>query len=379
MSTERFMAQIYGLKGKPFRDRIARETWLETWTDREEQTEKWNGIISESMSSNRNHLAFIIGGYGEGKTLSLLRIVKDTESNKRVFPVYLNFKGEERSTKPGLDFIFRVFKSTMDKLRRDESHIRKEAVESVPDELDEVKTILNNICSDDPEISKLALYFFTGEISPSQSEMKKLGIIRKINSIGIANEYLAGLLAFIKALGYSTLLLAIDEFEYLFSLVSRTQQGLYLALLRGLSDFPVGMSKEPGDIANMVLFIAISESGWQHLLDMERKAELTTGPIVPLRRRVDTNGEILLGPFDEEQAKELIEKRLRYNRISGEFENQPLIPFDEDFVKFIHAEAGGALEKIIVRCDHVLDAGLAERIPILGKEFAERVLSERGF
>jgi hypothetical protein len=247
----------------------------------------------------------------------------------------------------------------------------------MPDQFNEVRTILDKICCGEGEIGEVALYFLRGEIIPTQSQLRKLEVVRKIDRIDVAKEYLAGFLTFAKGLGYTTLLLAIDEFEYLFSLVTKTQHSIYLALLRELYDFTAGMGENAENIANMVLFIAISESGWSYLTDLEKKERSIGGPIVPLRRRVDA--EIELGPFNEAQTRELIEKRLRYNRVEGRFEDQPLIPFTESFVSFIHEETRGVLEKIIVRCDHVLDAGLGERVPVLDKEFARRVLEERGF
>jgi len=377
MNNEKFMKEKYGLKKKPFKDRIARPTWLKTWVDREEQIEKWSKIISDACSSNKNYLAFIIGDYGQGKTLSLLRINKEAKEHSEILSEYLNFKGEERS-KPGLDFIFRIFRSIdFNKLGEDRKEDLKNAIENVPDELEEVKTVLNNIYFEEDETRRLALYFLRGEITPTQSQLKQLGVLRKIEKIDIAKEYVAGILGFIKGLGYTTLLLAIDEFEYLFSLVPRAQHGIYLALLRGLYDFPVGISKNVGNIANMVLFIAVSDDGWRHLLDLEKAETSTGGPIVPLRRRIDA--EITLGAFDYHQTRELIEKRLSFNRIEGKYEDQPLIPFTEDFVDFIYKKIEGVPEKIIVRCDHVLDAGLAENVPLLDKEFAQRVLEERGF
>lgn len=94
------------------------------------------------------------------------------------------------------------------------------------------------------------------------------------------------MLCFIKNLGYKSLLLAIDEFEYLFSLVSKSQYSIYLALLRGLYDFPIGLNINSNKVANMVFFIAISEDGWTKLKDLEKREISQGGPIIPLLERV---------------------------------------------------------------------------------------------
>ena len=304
MKVGRFSEEKYGLKGNPFLDDIAREEWLKTWVNREEQLEEWTKIIFNAISSTKNYIVFVIGDYGRGKSLSLLKIIDESKKHKEILPVYLNFKGEEKS-KPGLDFMFRIFKSiNFDDIRKDiNKNDLENAIESLPDDLDETKTILKKIYLGEEE-RKLALYFLRGELKPNQTQLKKLEVLRKIDSIDIAKEYLSGFLGFIKKLRYSTLLLAVDEFEYLFSLVPKTQQSIYLALLRGLYDFPLGVSKKVNDIANMAFFIATSESsGWYRLDEMGKKEAFTGGPIEPLLDRVDA--KTILGVFDKKQPRKL--------------------------------------------------------------------------
>lgn len=378
MKVEKFMEEKYELKKNPFSDHVARKGSIRTWVNREEQLEKWEKVISNAVSSTRNYITFVIGDYGRGKTLSLLKIIDESKKHKEILPVYLNFKGEEKS-KPGLDFMFRIFKGIdsygigKDKKKTD----LKNAIECLSNDLDEVKVILEKIYLGGKEQKRLATYFLRGELKLTQSQLKELEILRKIDSVDIAKEYLAGILRFIRKLGYTTLVLAIDEFEYLFSLVPRTQHSIYLALLRGLYDFPLGIGKAADDIANMAFFIAISEDGRRNLSEMEKKEASTGGPIQPLLDRVDT--ETILGVFDKKQTRKLIEKRLRYDRIGKKYENEPLIPFTDDFVDFMHEKTGGMPRAIIERCDHALDVGMAERVSLLNKEFAQKALEKRGY
>ncbi|MEX0596214.1 MAG: BREX system ATP-binding domain-containing protein, partial [Candidatus Paceibacterota bacterium] len=295
---DKFIKERYGLKNQnealnTFKIRAAREKQLEWWIDREQELKIWRNIIKESVSLNKNFIVLIIGSYGRGKTLALYKVVDEAEKHKEIYPVFLNFKGEEKS-KPGLDFIFRIFKninfSELIKNRTDKD--LRNAIGSIPQDFEEAKNILERIVFDEPsnsspnlfprktksqktkvrsEINKLALFFLRGEIRPNASQLKQLGVIRKIENTDIAKEYLSAILYFVKNLGYKALLLAIDEFEYLFSLVSKSQQSIYVALLRSLYDFPPGRSVETEDIANMVYFIAISEDGWNSLKEMERK------------------------------------------------------------------------------------------------------------
>jgi hypothetical protein len=377
LKSAKFLKEKYGLSDNPFLDDTAKKEWLEAWTDREQQVKDWQRIMSAAISGKKNYISFIIGDYGRGKSQSLLKICEDSKQYKGFLTTYLNFKGEEKS-KPGLDFVMRIFRSIdFESLKRAVAKpTLYTALKSLPDDFDEVKNILMKIFMEN-ENKKLALYFLKGELKPTKSQLEKLDILRKIDDIDIAKEYLAGFLIFLRKLGFQSLLLAVDEFEYLFSLVTRSQYNIYLALLRGLYDFPMGLNKriEPNEIANMVFFIAVSEDGYRRLKELEKQENFGGGPIQPLMDRIDA--EITLGSFDRKSTESLVENRLRFNRIKGKFEGKPLIPFTEDFVDFIYKKTNGELRDIIYLCSQVLDVGLEKGVTQLDANFAQKALEER--
>ena len=97
--------------------------------------------------------------------------------------------------------------------------------------------------------------------SPSEAiEMLKklIPLVKKINSVDIAKEYLLGFLYLLKISGYSTLVVAVDEFEYLFSIVTSSQQSIYLAVLRELFDLNVIIPKEFNKISNIAFLRRIT-------------------------------------------------------------------------------------------------------------------------
>lgn len=402
MMDNKFLQEGYGLKEgvrESFSVVTARRRQLAWWINREEELKKWKEIIRKSVDLPKNHFVFIIGTYGRGKTLSLFKVIEESERHKEIYPIYLNFKGEEKS-KPGLDFIFRIFKVIdFDNLVKGKTAEDVNiAIKNIPEGFEEAKSILKKIyfgvsgitlesfvstdskkikSKEKANISKLALFFLMGQIRSTSSQLTQLGVIRRIEDIDVAKEYLAAILCFIKNLGYKTLLLAIDEFESLFSLVPSSQHSIYTALLRGLYDFPTEIAVKSENVANMAFFVAISESGWSSLKEMEKREISTGGPTEPFLDRIDAT--TTLGRFDENQTRELIIMRLKYNRITGEFEETPLKPFTEDFVEYIYELTRGEPRPTIVRCGQVLDAGLDERVPLLNKEFAKSTLEERGF
>lgn len=376
MTANKFIEEKYGLRENPFLDQIARETWLDTWVDREEQLAKWQAVISNLRNPRKNYIVLIIGDYGEGKTQALFKIVSDARQYREIYPAFFTFRGEQKPKAPGLEFMFRIFKSIdFKKLEKAYGKKLQTAIEAIPEDLDEVKTILRNCCFAEPTLQKMALYLLRGEIKPTKTDLKQLGIIRKIDDIDIAKEYLAGILNLLKALGFEAILLAVDEVEYLFSLVPKPQQSIYIALLRGLYDFPVGIAKDIGEVAKIAMFLAVSDDGYRRLTEMEKEEIAVGGPIIPLFDRIDV--QTSLGVLTKEYAKDLVIKRLYYDRVKGRYTNQPLIPFDQTFIDLIWEITKGNPRDIIEKCSHVLDAGIEKGISHLDRKTAEALLKER--
>ncbi len=394
------MRDHYRLSDNPFKSITPTdEDDLEMWVDREEQIEKWRRVIDDANKSSqrRNYLAFVIGNYGRGKTLSLLKIKQLAQATGEAFPIFFHFLSEEKS-KAGIDFFFSIFRN-IDFKRLAAGKSKKninDALNTIPDDLSEPRTILRKIFlldgssaqyrlvgdSQGSPISPIvmdtnlqAMYFFRGEISPSSKVLKSLGVLRKIASVSIAKEYLAALLVFMKALGFKSLVMAVDESEYLFSLPPRGQRRIYVAMLRGLHDFPSGMPFRVPPLASMAIFLGISESGWDSFIEMEKEEEATGGPTMPLRKRIA--GTTVLGRFDPKVTLLLIEKRLSYDRVGKQYRGLPLIPFDKTFVDFTYKATKGEPRDIIFLCDQVLTTGLSERAPLLTGEYAASVVQRR--
>lgn len=398
---QQFIISKYGLKETAldaFSDKVARHDHLIWWTDRVKELKGWHSIIDKASKTKKNYLSFIIGSYGRGKTLSLLKIADDAKKYPHILSVFINLKGEEKS-KPGIDLLYKIFRSIdfYEIVKKHDLKSVRNIIDALPSQIDEVKNTLKAIYfgkldaiqtkmfSDVTSlkkhpVSEIALSFIKGYVSPTPGQLKEIGIIRKIDEIDTAKEYLFGILIFLKQLGYSSFLISIDEVEALFSLVTKSQQSIYIALLRSLYDFPTGVltnTKINPEIANMVFFLGISEDGWSRLEETKNKESAVGGPTVPLMDRVDS--KTFLGVFSKNETLELIQKRLTYNRSDGQFQAEPLIPFTKGFVKYVHEVTGGEPRAILVRCGHVLDAGISEKVSKIDEKFAKRVLDERGY
>lgn len=371
---DKFMEGKYNLERNPFTGYGSVREDLRFWVNREEEIGIWKKTIEESLKNPTHHyISFIIGDYGMGKSLSIYKIEEICGDYKNVFQITFALLGEEKTKKPGLDFIQRIFKFVnFNRIKVTEQQVEKLNVISK-----EVSNIYHKIFFSDEETKTMAFYFLSGQLTPTQSQMKKLGIIRKINDIEIAKEYFKGFLYLLKIAGYSTLALLIDEFEYLFSLVSTpAQRDIYFALLRGLYDLPTKINDE--DTVNMLFFLVVSNEEYRRLeLSKEtEEAKKVEGPVIPFMRRVYTAKE--LTPLGKDLVEDLIELRLKYNSVKNRFEKDALIPYTKDFVDFIWKETAGHPGDIIFKCGHILDVGLKYRVTELNKNFALKALRERG-
>jgi len=375
MTTNNFMQKQYGLTDNPFTGNTADRSWVDTWVDREEQVTKWNSVITKLQNPRKNYIVFIIGDYGEGKTQSLFKVLDDSKDISEVYSAYFTFKGEQKPRTPGLEFMFRIFKSIdFNALHGKYKEKLGAAIDAIPEELGEVKNVLEICFFAESELRDLSRYFLRGEIRPNNNQLKKLQIIRKIDDIDIAKEYLTGMLIVFKNLGVNTLLLAVDEVEYLFSLVPKSQQSIYVALLRGLYDFPSDVKFAGDNAAKIAMFLAVSTDGYRRLKENEKQETSTGGPTTPLLDRIDISTN--LGALTRQATRDLVAKRLHFDRV-GKKHFDPLIPFDESFIDLIWDLTKGNPRDIIDKCNYVLDAGIEKGITLLDKNTAIQLLTER--
>ncbi len=132
----------------------------------------------------------------------------------------------------------------------------------------------------------------------------------------------------------------------------------------------------PSSPANMIFFLAISQGGWRRLDDLSQREQAEGGAFQALKRRF---GEIIeLNPLDKAETSELIERRLRKNRVTGEIEDQPLIPYDESFAAYVAELSVGNPGAIVKYCDYALEEGLRKKAKLLDKDFAEQAFIAHG-
>jgi len=282
---------------------------------------------------------------------------------------------EDTVRKFGLDFVQRIFaRLELDDIKNILVQVGKNDIEYLKGILHDPGIIFEKIKKGD----QLAFSFLRADRILDKKEMKELGVIRKIDSTDRAKEYLLAFLYLLKKAKIDTLLLAIDEVEYIFSQMRGAKISLVFNTLRGLYDLQQSYNKaiELGETTNMIFFFGISEDGWRKLNELHKREKTQGGPIQPFMDR--KNNIIVLTPLSKNETKELIELRLKFNRVKGFYERKPLIPFTEQFVNYVFGLTKGRPRYIVERCDTVLLDGLDQKIPLITVDFAKKVYESHG-
>lgn len=369
-----FMETEYKLKVDPFASKV---DLFAPMAGRKKEKKAWEQIIRQRVGQKGNSFNFIIGDYGVGKSFSLYNIFKDTEENfKNVLPIFITLLPEDSIRKFGLEFIQRIFdKFDLKSFKGILSKVDKGDFDHLKNLLPEPAIVFEKIKKGD----KLALDFLISDHVLDAKELRQLGVGRKLDSTDKAKDYLLAFLYLLKKANFDSLLISIDEVEYIFSQMRGSKISLAFNTLRGIHDLQQSHDKalKLGDTANMILFFGISEDGWRRLtVDLQKREKSQGGPIQPFMDRKDN--VITLEPLNKEETKELIELRLKQNRTTGTIEKRPLIPFSDDFVGYVFDLTKGKPRDIVRRCDIVLLEGLEQKISLITVAFAKKVYESHG-
>jgi len=368
MSTKPYLEQLYDLRENPFASRTDPTVDM---AGREEEKAAWTEAIERRKGRPANAIHFIVGDYGFGKTLSLHKITQQYSHDPEILAIFMKMLPEDRVRMFGVDFVQRVFRKVPDGIFRS---FAPQDIDALRQVYPEPARIFERIMLDGNE----ARFFLQGEVSFTAAQLSKLGVRRKIDRTDIAKEYLLAFLFLAKKVGLQTLLLAVDEVEYVFSQMRGANISLVFNTLRSFYDLldSPGARQLPSPPANVIFFLGISSAGWQKLNDLSRREQTEGGPFQALMRRF---GEIIeLSPLGEAETRDLIALRLRRNRVTEKYEDRPLIPYDESFVGYVYRLSLGNPGEIVKYCDYALEEGLKEKAKLLDRGFAEQTFIAHG-
>lgn len=364
------LAKLYNLKKNPFASKVQPDTPL---VGRKTARIAWKKAIEDKMGTHGSALFFIIGDYGLGKTHTLFHVKTDAEELKGVTAVFLKMLPEDEVKNFGLDFVRRIFKSLLDQEAATKL-LSQAKLLPVADPLYEHSKIIRDYAS--------GITFFRNLLiggSFTKSELSKRGIHRPPVSTEIAVEYLTVLLVQLHSVGVKTLVLCVDEAEYIFSQLTNKKSALVFNAIRTMYDLTstVGLGLRFSDrISNLVMFFAISADGWGHLNTLQKIEKSQGGPIQPLLSRV--TGKIALSPLAKDETLELVEAYLKRDRVTGKKMTDALIPYESGFVDYLFDLTGGQPRKVVERCDCMITEGLRDGVKLLTKKYAKEVFERLG-
>jgi len=375
-----------------FSGNVARPNELASYVQRAEIEQLWTRDLNQGAQSEAsNFMHFVIGNLGQGKSISLLKINEMilTDYAEVLLPVVLTFVAED--TLRPRDFLFRLLAQIdyAGLAKRFQSSDLDKAIKRIPSGYEESQTLMNNLllpqrsrATNDtffPELQwtqavadethRAAHRYFLGQ-SVTQKELRLLGLSHRLDSEEAAWKHITAIRWVLGGLGYSAVVMLVDEFEYLFSLVSRNRRPQYVALLRRLFD----SSSSGPFMAGLNSFFAISAEGWQQLTDLPTYEVRSAGPTQALQRRLSSS---TLTNLESQQTRALIEKRLQTGRERPAGPEEAYSPFTADFLGFVQEQTMGIPGDIVKFCHNVLSAGRSRQIAQLDKAFAIRVIAER--
>jgi len=368
MSVRSYLEEVYNLKVNPF------ESITDPTVDmagRLSEKSAWTEAIESRRGSPANAIHFIVGDFGSGKTLSLHKITQQYTDDPEILAIFMKMLPEDKVSKFGVDFIRRIFRGVHIEVFK---QFDLQDIEALRQVYPEPARIFSRIVLGDDE----ARLFLQGEVSPTAAQLSKLGVRRKIDRTDIAKEYLLGFLFLVKNTGIRTLLLAVDEVEYVFSQMRGANISLVFNTLRDfydLLDSPAARQL-PSRPANIVFFLGISSGGWNRLKDLSRREQTEGGALQALMSRFSK--VIELSSLNEDETRQLIELRLRRNRVTGKYEDRPLIPYDKSFVEYVSGLSLGNPREIVKYCDYALEEGLKVKAELLDRDFARQAFIAHG-
>ena len=318
----------------------------------------------------------LFGEYGSGKTLTLLKIKKNIEDKKiladKALIVYIE-ADPEPPNKVGVGFIQSIF-SNIDRIK----------LLDIVEKTDIKK--LKNLLSEESYEMFYALHKGNTRVYDwlTGSSIKQDDKTYKINTIKQSLTVLEDFLVILNSSGYDSLIILLDEFEYLINMYSEKKiTSLSLTFLKIYENYLKFLSSKGDEIANMIFILACTPLAWEYLIKQKQASHKKTGGggIVPWLERIGSTEPINLAPLELTAVKEIIEDRLKsvYDSIDNKLKPpSSTYPFlHPEAIKSISKQAQGNPRKIIQLADVIFKTAFDKNVEIINGNFVERVLKEK--
>ena len=344
---------------------------------REELFNRIVGIIEDFGEAQSNRGLMVIGDYGMGKTFTLMKLEQIIVAQKPVLAIRLPLLPSDPVPRFGVDFVKRIY-ATIGKKRLVE--LCQNSPLNFLESVDEViGRIFTNLSFDSDSYSELSYDYIASSEPFTKSELAQIVVRRPLTTTTAAFESFFGLMCLAKSNQISSVLILVDEMEYLFTEKTTAKAAEVINNLRALLDLyseKVARGASLDKFSNAIFVYAISDDGFAKLQTYEQKRQSRgLGGWKPFLDRISPSSRFSLEPLTKAETVELIELRMSIDPLRHKQQPQPpFIPYTEDFIGYIYQVAVGKPREIVVYCGVVLREGLREGVSRIDMGFAKRIL-----
>jgi len=345
---------------------------------RQEFLNRLTQTIKDFVGAQANRGFMLIGDYGMGKTFTLMKFEQAIITEQPILAFRLPLLPSDPAPRFGVDFIRRIY-ATLGKKRLIEL-----CQNSSLDFLDSVDGFIGQILSNlksasNSDVVELSYDYLTSGQSLTRSELTQIKVRRLLTTTTAAFESFFGLMCLAKSNQKLSLLILVDEMEYLFTEKTSAKAAEVINNLRGLLDLygeKVARGFSSDIFSNVIFLYALSDDGFDRLQAYEKRRQSSSGGgWRPFLDRINPGHRFFLEPLNREETENLIELRMSIDPLRHRRPPQPpFIPYTKDFIDYIYEITVGKPRDVVDYCGIVISEGLRKGIARIDKEFARNIL-----
>lgn len=328
--------------------------------------------LGNAIDAKSCNMFFLLGDYGIGKS-SILMDLENRIKGKSFFSEKKLLVSTIKMIhpKPPSNYTHYLYSEIMNSLGKSTfvkilKEVKEKKDTKILEEIDpDFRLALSLI---DSVHSNISWEFLSGG-NASLKDLSALGIKSKITDDETASKMLIEFLKVLKILDYQSLIVLVDEFEYIFTVAGAQKATQLVMTYRFIFDKINEQVDRYDNLTKMIFIFTSTPYSWDML------KQISGG--TPFVDRV--NEPIAIRPFSPDETEKMIKSRLNFDeiRISKEEGKIDLYPFKKDFIDFItNASKNGIPREIIKNCSLILDMAHQENIKEIGQEEAEKILKE---
>ena len=345
---------------------------------RQEFLSRLTQTIKDFVGAQANRGLMLIGDYGMGKTFTLMKLEQAIITEQPILAVRLPLLPSDTAPRFGVDFIRRIYatlgKKWLVELCQNSS---LDFLDSVDGFIGQILTNLKSASNGD--VVELSYDYLTSSQSLTKSELTQIQVRRPLTTTTAAFESFFGLMCLAKSNQKLSLLILVDEMEYLFTEKTSAKAAEVINNLRALLDLygeKVTRGFGTDRFSNVIFLYALSDDGFDRLQAYEKRRQSSSGGgWRPFLDRINPGHRFFLEPLNRAETESLIELRMSVDPLRHKQQPQPpFIPYTEDFIDYIYEVTVGKPRDIVDYCGIVLSEGLRKGIVRINKEFARHIL-----